>query len=317
MPRFLSLAIVFALFLPGCSNLRDAARATVIFPQAHDFGATAVAFSPDSRLLASGGYQGDLRLWDIQKKTSVAEISGHDGAVRALLFLSNNTFASATDNGKLTLWEGTRMKAIQALSPITSLALVQGRLVSGHSDGWVRMWDKTLQQTASIKLDQSVVAVSAHQDRLAVGLAGQVLILNTSLKTLGVLDTGGERPHDLQFSPDGKSLAAGNWFKLVTWDLATGERHIHATEHGGLLASVAYSPDGRHIVSLGRDTDSAIRIMDTLHYAVERRYQAHALCGAMIRYSPDGRWLASASDDESIRLYDLSQIYAPRSFADP
>ncbi|HYP68192.1 MAG TPA: hypothetical protein VEP67_08045 [Thiobacillaceae bacterium] len=303
------------MFLSGCSNLSDADRASTIFPGAHEFGATAIAFSPDSRLLASGGYQGDLRLWDIQKKSSVAEIPAHDGTVRALIFLSNKTFASATDTGRLTLWDGTQMKAAQALSPITSLALMQDRLVSGHSDGWLRMWDNKLHQKASIKLDQGVIALSAHQERLAVGLDGKILILDSSLKTLGILDTGGNRPHDLQFSPDGNTLAAGNWFNLSIWDLATGEHQIHATEHRGLLASVAYSPDGRHIVSIGRDTDSAIRIVDTVHYKVERRYQAHARCGAMIRYSPDGRWIASASDDESVRLYDLSLVYSPRSFA--
>ncbi|MGA7950583.1 MAG: hypothetical protein WCA45_10575 [Thiobacillaceae bacterium] len=95
------------------------------------------------------------------------------------------------------------------------------------------------------------------------------------------------------------------------WDLATAEPQIHRTEHWALLASVAYSPDGRHIVSLGRDTDSAIRMMDTLNYQVERRYQAHALCEAMIRYSPDGRWMASASDDGSVRLYDLTRAIRP------
>jgi hypothetical protein len=36
-----------------------------------------------------------------------------------------------------------------------------------------------------------------------------------------------------------------------------------------------------------------------------RRYQAHELCGAIIRFSPDGRMLASGSDDESVRLYRL------------
>jgi WD40 repeat protein len=63
MPRSLSLPFVFALFLSGCSNLSEADRATVIFPLAHDFGATAIAFSTDSRLLVSGGEQGNLRLW--------------------------------------------------------------------------------------------------------------------------------------------------------------------------------------------------------------------------------------------------------------
>ncbi len=318
MSRFLSLALVFALFLPGCSNLSKADRASAIFPQAHDFGATAVAFSPDSRVLVSGGYQGNLRLWDVQRASAVAEMTSHDGAVRAVLFLSNKTFASATDNGKLTLWQGTRALAERkALSPITSLASMKGYLISGHRDGWLRIWDGSLREIAHLKFGHGLVALSTYKDRLAVGLDKEILILDPNLKTLNILDTGSNRPHDLQFSPDGATLAAGNWFNLITWDLATGEREIHRTEHWGLLASVAYSPDGRHIVTLGRDTDSAIRVMDTLNYQVERRYQAHALCGAMIRYSPDGRWIASASDDGSVRLYDLTKAYTPRSFAAP
>ena len=317
MAKFLSLPIVFALFLLGCSNLREADRASIVFANVHDFGATALAFSPNSRLLVSGGHQGNLWLWDLRSKSALARLVAQGGPVRALLFLTDETFASGTENGKLTMWQGTRIAAEQGLSPITGLAQMHGHLVSGHGDGWIRIWDSTLHQMASVRLDQGIVALSAWKDQLAVGLTNQILLLDPTLKTLRILDTGGSRPHDLQFSPDGKSLAAGNWFNLSTWDLATGVHQVHTTEHLGLLASVAYSPDGSHIVSLGRDTDSAIRIVDTLNYRVERRYQAHALCGAMIRYSPDGHWIASASDDESIRLYDLAQTYAPRSFAAP
>jgi WD40 repeat protein len=93
--------------------------------------------------------------------------------------------------------------------------------------------------------------------------------------------------------------------------VASGQHSSISTEHGGLLTSVSFSPDSKHIVTLGRHTDSAIRIMDTQNFAVERRYQAHKLCGAMIRYSPDGRWMASASDDESIRFYDMAKEYQP------
>ena len=110
---------------------------------------------------------------------------------------------------------------------------------------------------------------------------------------------------------DGATLAAGNWFNLSTgtW-LPVNPKSIEPNI-GRCLLRWLDSPDGRHIVSLGRDTDSAIRMMDTLNYQVERRYQAHALCGAMIRYSPDGRWMASASDDGSVRLYDLTKAIRP------
>jgi WD40 repeat protein len=76
------------------------------------------------------------------------------------------------------------------------------------------------------------------------------------------------------------------------------------------VTSISYSPDGRDLASIGRHTDSSVHIEDTQDFNVERYYQSHKLCGYMIRISPDGRWMASTSDDESVRLYDLSHLPA-------
>jgi WD40 repeat protein len=168
-----------------------------------------------------------------------------------------------------------------------------------------------LRETAKLELDENVEGLAVNGNQLAVAMTNRIVILDPTFKARKVLSTDGTTPHDIQFSPDGKRLAAGGWFRLHVWDLATGQHHSIPTEHGGLLTSVSFSPDGKHIVTLGRHTDSAIRIMNTQNFEVERRYQAHELCGAMIRYSPNGRWLASASDDESIRFYDLSMEYQP------
>lgn len=313
MFRFTRLLLVFTLIFSGCSNLAEADKATIVFPHAHDFGTTAIAFSPDSRTLASGGHQGDIRLWDVRGKTALADLPAHKGVVRAIQFLSNGTFASGAEDGKLRLWEGMKVKATREVSPVASLTVLHGLLVSGHDDGWIRVWDRNLNQLAERKLEQKVIALSGHGGLLAAGTENRILILDGQLNTLKTLTVDGGVPHDLQFSPDGKTLAAGNWFRLSTWDLATGVQQTHATEHNGLLTSISYSPDGRHLSTLGRHTDSAIRVVDTHDYQVERRYQAHELCGAMIRYSPDGRWMASASDDESVRLYDLNQPRIARS----
>lgn len=47
------------------------------------------------------------------------------------------------------------------------------------------------------------------------------------------------------------------------------------------------------------------------------RYQAHELCGSVIRFSPDGTMLASGSDDESVRLYRFDRTRYPSSGAIP
>lgn len=45
---------------------------------------------------------------------------------------------------------------------------------------------------------------------------------------------------------------------------------------------------------------------------MERRLQAHRLCGAVVQFSPDGRYVASGSDDESIHIYDVQDPYRPQ-----
>lgn len=300
------------LALGACSNMAPADRAMVIFPRAHDFGSTAVAFSPDGERLVSGGHRGDIKIWNLRRQRLETALDLHDGAVRAIAISRSGPIATGSDDGQVTLWLGGKILSQPTASLVTSLAWFQGKLVSGHDDGSLRVWDKTLAPLQTIRLESGVESLAAHGNRLAAALADRILIMGPDLKPTQTIDTEGVRPRDLQFSPDGKRLAAGGWFRLHIWDLPSGKHHSVPTEHGGLLTSISFSPDGTQLVSLGRHSDSAIRIVETQDFSVVRRYEAHELCGAMIRYSPDGRWLASASDDESIRLYDLSKPYQPR-----
>lgn len=291
--------------------MMPADKAATIFPNAHDFGSTAVAFSPNGNFVVSGGHQGDVKLWDLQKRKTIAEAKPHEGAVRAIAIAANAVFATASDDGRIFLWDHGKTRVQKTDTLVTALVWFQGKLVSGHNDNALRVWDKNLKETAKIELDDDVQGLAVNADKLAVAMDNRILIMSAALKALKVLDTDGTTPHDIQFSPDGKTLAAGGWFRLHVWDLASGQHRSIPTEHGGLLTSVSFSPNGKQIVSLGRHTDSAIRILDTQSFNVQRRYQAHELCGAMIRYSPNGRWLVSASDDESVRFYDLSKEYQP------
>jgi WD40 repeat protein len=221
--------------------------------------------------------------------------------------LAGGAFVSGGDDGRLILWHGQRIKAQVKGTDVTALALFQGQVVSGHADGRVRVWSAdNLRALRDIPLDEKVMALSAHGNQLAVGLYHRILVLGADFTPRAILATEGA-PHDLQFSPDGRMLVAGSWFRLKVWDVASGTMRSIPTEHNGLLTSVAFSPDGRYLATLGRHTDSAIRLLDTTDFRVVKRYQAHELCGAIIRFSPDGRTLASGSDDESVRLHRLDK----------
>ena len=301
--RHPALIIVLIVLFSGCSNLTPARQADHELAGIHDFGVTALAFTPDGQNLISGGFRGEIRIWETSTQSLIGEDHAHTRAVRAILPLSAKEFVSGGNDGRLVLWHQNAIKAQVKSADVSALARFQRRLVSGHDDRLLRVWSASnLAAERAIKLEGKVVALSANDKLLAVGLDQAILLLNANFETIRVIPVS-RPPHDLQFSPDGRILAAGNWFRLGLWDVASGSERSIPTEHNGLLTSISFSPDGRFLATLGRHTDSAIRILDTTDFSLVQRYQAHALCGTMIRFSPDGKQLASASDDESVRLY--------------
>ena len=74
-----------------------------------------VAFSPDSKVLASAGVDGTVRLWDLAKHTQIATLLGHVGAVYAVAFHpSGKTLVSSGQDSSTRLWDvaGRRQTAV-------------------------------------------------------------------------------------------------------------------------------------------------------------------------------------------------------------
>ncbi len=318
------LSILSVLLLSACANMVPSQSPEWRQDGAHDFGATRLAFSSDMRVLASGGFQGEVSLWALPDGRAITRYRAHTGTVRGLFFDGPDRLISAGEDGRLMLWRTRDWQALveRTVPVVSSLAGEQGSamIITGHEDGTVRLWSRDgLRPVTQRKLDSPVLSVALDRSlkgsaqRYAVSTEkGVVLVLDNQLQTIKQLDAGGRNALSLRFSPDGRTLAAGTWFKLVEWDLGSAQRKIIDTEHHGAIIAIDYSPDGQRLISLGRHTDANLRLVNSNSGQVQRRLAAHGLCGWYVRYSPDGRYIASASEDESIRLYDVSKPYRPQ-----
>ena len=132
------------------------------------------------------------------------------------------------------------------------------------------------------------------------------------------------------FSPDGQfaystsggGYADGKWHDgpdsvIRIWNVATGQETGTLEGHKGIVWGVAVSPDGRRLLSCGRDR--TLILWDAATGALIRRFKGHTASIGCVAFLPDGRRAVSSSLDSTIRLWDLEtgdEIHSFRGTSD-
>ena len=238
-----------------------------------------VVFSPDGKLLASGGYDSKLRLWEANTGNHIATLRGGGPAVA---FSPDGKLIASEYGGDgiigtIGLWDVHTGELRHVLSkyhsPLTCIAFSpDGKtLVSASRDSEIVFWDiPTLQRRFSITT-QHTEAVSS-----------------------------------VSFSPDGETLASGSFDQtLRLWDPHTGKRKAVLQYPDG-VTSVSFAPDGRFLaIGWGEWTNNQIQLLDTMTLQLQKTLVGHTEDITALSFSPDGSILASASYDGTILLWDV------------
>ena len=250
-------------------------------------GVNSVAFSPDGKTLASGGWDDTVRLWDVQTGKQIRKIDAHKAMVAHVVFSPDGKVLASRGglDGTVRLWDpltGTRLQQFTGLSNINPWRFNFDLALVISPDG------KTVAATARDTLVLYDVASGAELKRLPSHVYGITLAYSPDGKLLA---TGGVDPGDDQHSlrildaADGKELRRCTLPKneaptYIAWD---------PSNNGKFAAVIA--EDVMHIF----DANTGKEVVPVQHYWPSR-----------VAYAPDGKTLASAGSGPTIRRWDAA-----------
>jgi WD40 repeat protein len=240
---------------------------------------TAVAYSPDGSLLATGIGYGQLLVHDAETGEVKARLAGHPVGIHALAFdPSGRRLASGDRNGRVTVWDLATKQPVRQLrvgpSWVWSIAFLDDgrKLVSEVSNSAVVLFD-----LQSGKTEKTVTLTGGIRRFIADPARNRLIV----------------------------AFNNGDLCTLSTPDLTPGHRLEHA--HPSAIESLALSPDGRLLVTGGADRRVVFR--DPVTFEPLLAFPEWTAMVKDLAFTPSGRWLTYVGADSDVALWDLTLLH--------
>jgi WD40 repeat protein len=295
-----------------------------------------VAFSPDGKQVLSGAER-SVKLWDTATGQEIRSFTGHTNNVNSVaispdgLYVTSCSGLFSSDN-TVKLWDITTGRIIRTFAGHTDDVFSvkfspNGNQIISVSNGTIKLWDiATGREIRNFNGSRSV-AFSPDGKQVVIGSEDYVAKLWDVVTGREIITYSGRSVvYSLVFSPDGNQILSCASVGIVLYNAVTGmiirTFGMRITDwgattlrggHEGEVTTVAFSPDGTHILS--GSEDNTIKLWDTNTGNLIRTITGHTSFVNSVAFSPDGRQILSGSSDNTVKLWDAETGNLIRTFA--
>jgi WD40 repeat protein len=287
-PSAFALASVFALSFASAFPQSVREEKPVMKLSKHSAPVTAVAYSIDGKILATGSEDKTVILWNTTTGEALYTLEGHVRAVSAVVFTPDGKNLITAGDRNIQIWtlDGKKVKTLLgATTDVRSLAISPDGtlLAAGSYDKKIPVWD-------------------IPSGKVVKNLEGHLK------STLSVC-----------WSPNGKYLVSGSLDETIRlWDVYTGTCLKVWTGHAGNIYGLAFSPDSKYVLSGAKD--KSLRLWDVSLDKSIHSYIGHQQPVTSVKFANNGQWMISGSYDLSVYLWEVfsgARIYQFIGFDGP
>ncbi|MCY3833274.1 MAG: protein kinase [Chloroflexi bacterium] len=273
-----------------------------------------IAFSPDGATIAAAMSDATVGIWDAAAGVELLRLGGHEDIVTDVEFSSDGaTLASSSADSTVRLWDASTGEPLHILRK--------------HIDYVIKL---SFSPDGARLVSSSAAIGIAESDRRPAHNTIQVWDVASGENVLTIPPDGIGFVRDVEFSPDGATIAATTWSGALGgtarfYDADTGEEIQRIYAHRDVIANLEFSPDGALLATASRD--QSVKIWDIGKGVLETSYVDLGDRVQDIEFSPDGEFLliglgeagsfpdgSDSPADSSAYLWDLrnraqAQVY--------
>ena len=283
---------------------------------------SSIAFSADSRHLATGSRDKTARVWDVTTGKELARLTHQDIVYSVAFHPDGSRIATGSWPSFAVVWEwrNSRQATLGHDGFVSKVAFSPDGtfLATAASDGTVRIWDaaRLVEVARAIHADAvDAIAFAPDGRRIAAGSRdGKVGVWQTrggtQLTRLARQDS--EYPVTLNlngryvaaFDPNGRRLLTASGNRALGWNIENGQK-TWSLEHQSRVISVALNDRGDRAAT-GSEADEWARVWEVPASKLVARL-SHQGPVLALAFSADGRYLATGGADRTVRVWDLER----------
>ncbi|CAH2231029.1 jg3471 [Pararge aegeria aegeria] len=287
----------------------------------HSDGVSSLGKHP-SRLaiLASGAFDGEIRLWDLASRKCTRHFTAHEGWVRSLCFTPDGqNFMSVGDDKTIKTWKSEvcdeedeePTNTLLSMSVVSGITHHRSKPIFATCGEQCQLWENTRNEPIKVfkwGVDSlHHVAFNQVETNLLASCASDRSIILYDFRESGPLRkvVMELRSNALSWNPMEAFIftVANEDYNLYSFDVRKLKQPINVhMDHTSAVIDVDYSPTGREFVA--GSYDKTVRIFESLKGHSRDVYHTKRMQRlTCVKWSLDNKYILTGSDEMNIRMW--------------